>query len=243
MIDSHCHLQYLKDNQRQEIISQLKAKNLKVITIGTNLKDVSKILEISQSASLIFASLGIHPTELNDLKDFEEFKNLVIENQYKIVAIGECGLDFYKLDSELSKKPQQELFLKQVELSLEINKPLIIHSRESFKEVFEILKDSSQNNLVMHFFTGSKNEAKKFLDLGAYLSFSTVITLTDDYNEIVKYVPLDRIFLETDSPFIRSNTPLDVEKVYQKAAALKNIKYDEFVSKIDNNVKEFFKLQ
>ena len=127
-------------------------------------------------------------------------------------------------------------------MSLEINKPLVIHSRESFNEVFDILKNSHQNKLVMHFFTGSKAEAKRFLDLGAYLSFSTVITLTSDYDEVVKYVPLDRIFLETDSPFIRSNTPIDVKKVYQKAAALKNINYNEFVSKIDSNVERFFKI-
>ena len=95
MIDSHCHLQHLKDNKRKEIIKELEIKNLKVITIGTNLKDSLKVLEISQSSSLIFVSLGIHPTELDDFKDFEKFKNLVIENQNKIVAIGECGLDFY----------------------------------------------------------------------------------------------------------------------------------------------------
>ena len=242
MIDSHCHLQYFKDNKRKEIISQLEAKNLKVITIGTNLKDSLKVLEISQSSSLIFVSLGIHPTELDDFKDFEKFKNLVISNQDKIVAIGECGLDFYKLSDQSLKNLQKELFLKQIELSLEIDKPLVIHSRESFNEVFDILKDTSQNKLVMHFFTGSKTEAKRFLDLGAYLSFSTVITLTDDYNEVIKYIPLDRIFLETDSPFIRSNTPIDVEKVYQKVAALKNINYNEFVSKIDSNVERFFKI-
>ncbi len=242
MIDSHCHLQHLKDNKRKEIIKELEIKNLKVIIIGTNLKDSLKVLEISQSSSLIFVSLGIHPTELDDFKDFEKFKNLVIENQNKIVAIGECGLDFYKLKDQSLKNLQKELFLKQIELSLEINKPLVIHSRESFNEVFDILKNSHQNKLVMHFFTGSKAEAKRFLDLGAYLSFSTVITLTSDYDEVVKYVPLDRIFLETDSPFIRSNTPIDVEKVYQKAAALKNINYNEFVSKIDSNVERFFKI-
>lgn len=242
MIDSHCHLQYFKDNKRKEIISQLEAKNLKVITIGTNLKDTLKTLEISQLSSLIFVSLGIHPTELNDLGDLEKFKNLVVRNQDKIVALGECGLDFYKLTSKLSKNLQKELFLKQIELSSEIKKPLVVHSRESFSEVFEILKNSNQNSVVMHFFTGSKVEARKFLDLGVYLSFSTVITLTDDYNDVVKYVPLDRIFLETDSPFIRNNTPLDVEKVYQKAAVLKNIDYNEFVSKIDANVIKLFKI-
>ena len=242
MIDSHCHLQHLKDNKRKEIIKELEIKNLKVITIGTNLKDSLKVLEIFQLSSLIFTSLGIHPTELDDLKDFEKFKNLVIENQNKIVAIGECGLDFYKLKDQSLKNLQKELFLKQIELSLEIDKPLVIHSRESFNEVFDILKNSHQNKLVMHFFTGSKTEAKRFLDLGAYLSFSTVITLTDDYNEVIKYIPLDRILLETDSPFIRSNTPLDVEKVYQKAAALKNLNYNEFISKIDSNVERFFKI-
>ena len=185
MIDSHCHLQYLKDNQRKEIIKELEIKNLKVITIGTNLKDSLKVLEIFQLSSLIFTSLGIHPTELDDLKDFEKFKNLVISNQDKIVAIGECGLDFYKLSDQSLKNLQKELFLKQIELSLEIDKPLVIHSRESFNEVFDILKDTSQNKLVMHFFTGSKTEAKRFLDLGAYLSFSTVITYGFHIGEIM----------------------------------------------------------
>ncbi|MEW5805633.1 MAG: TatD family hydrolase, partial [Patescibacteria group bacterium] len=157
-----------------------------------------------------------------------------------IKAIGETGLDYFYAKTPEAKQNQQELFLSQIELAKKYQKPLIIHCREAYEEIYQILKAEKINNFVMHFFVGTKNQAEKFLELGGYISFSSVVALADDYDKVIEFVPEDRILIETDSPFIRSNTPLDVFKVAEKIARVKKISYDEIVKTTYENAKRFF---
>jgi len=168
----------------------------------------------------------------------------------KVVAIGECGLDYYRSrDSEDIKRVQKETFRKQVNLAREVKKPLMIHCRNAYEDLIQILKEEKAQDIGgdIHFFAGSSGTARQFLDLGFYLSFTGVITFARDYDEVLKNVPLDRIMVETDAPYVtpvphrgQRNEPLYVEYVAKKIAEIKNLSEEElFVATVRNTRRLF----
>jgi len=188
----------------------------------------------------------------------------LVKNSEKVVAIGEIGLDYFHIkkfsentQKELRKK-QQEVFERQVQLSGKIKKPFIIHCRhlkeyDAYKDILEILQKNKNVLLdkpgIAHFFAADKDIAKKFLDMGFYFGFNGVITFTLDYDETVKYIPTEKIVLETDSPWLapvphrgKRNESLYVEYVAKKIAELKNKKYDEVASATTANALQIFGL-
>lgn len=189
--------------------------------------------------------------------DYDYYKKLALEP--KVVAIGECGLDYYHL-SEETKEKQKDIFIRQMELAKEVKKPLMIHCRDAFGDLIKILTTNYQllNTTpgVVHFFSGTEEDTKKLLELGFSFTFGGAVTfppkadrLVGDYDEIIKLIPLDRILSETDAPYVapmpyrgKRNEPVYVIEVVKKLAEIKNVSVEEMSESIFANAKRIFKI-
>ena len=205
-IDTHLHLDSEKYENYLEVIKRAKITGVeKLITIGTSISEFEIIKKIIQEKD-VYGCLGIYPT-LDDSYSIEELRNKIIENLTdKIVGIGECGFNQPILENERNIKQQEEIFRMQIELAIEKNLPLIVHTRNSDSETYEVLKSYSNKNLrgVIHCFVSDYEYAKKILDLGFYLSFNGIVTYKSGENthETLKKMPLDRMLFETDAPYL-----------------------------------------
>lgn len=219
--DAHTHLNMLNiepwgsEPGWQEVGERTIKNGTWLVNVGADL--ASSISAVEQAHALgegCWATVGLHPTESNFV-DFEKIVELAKDE--KVVAIGECGLEYYKIEDEEIKSKQCELFIKHIELALEVGKPLMIHCRanadgDAYEDTLEILRSYLSEEAVaksgvkplkfnMHFFAGDWAIAEQFLSLGGHLSFPGVITFTHQYDEIVKRAPLGQIMSETDAPF------------------------------------------
>jgi TatD DNase family protein len=256
LFDSHCHLHFSQyDSDREEVINRLKEASVKVINIGTDLEDSKKAIDLAKKYfDFMWASVGVHPNDTDSEIDFEELKKITSDE--KVVAVGECGLDYFRTPGRERQAKQREIFEKQIELAKELNKPLILHCRSSagsqnvYDDTIDILNSNNANNGVAHFFAGSKEIAKKFLDLGFYIGFAGPITFAEEYKELVEFVPLDRILIETDAPFAapvphrgQRNEPIYVEFVARKIAEWKNLKFEEVTRQTAKNANSLFRIK
>lgn len=244
--DTHTHLnlEAFKDDWK-DVAKEALAESVYLINVGTSISSSKKALEIASHFSKgVFAAIGIHPiyADKNNI-NLQEF-NLLLKNK-KAIAIGEIGLDFSK-KTDLEK--QKEIFEKQLELAQENKKPVIIHCRDSHQEVIKILK-KYQLSGVRHFFTGSIDEAFEYLDLGFFISFSGLITLTDQFDKVIKKLPLSKILIETDAPFVsplsfkgKRNKPIYVKEVAKKIAKIKQLPLAEVAKKTTQNAKLLFNI-
>ena len=205
MIDSHCHLDHEPlIGDLQNIIKRSKAVGIeKILTISTSLESFAKIIKIIDKDEMIYGTIGIHPHETNDNYITSEIIVKKLNENSKIIGIGETGLDFYYNNSEKDK--QINSFKEHIEASIKTNKPLIVHSRNAEIETYDILNEYKNQNLkiLMHCFTGTKKFAEKLLKLDSHFSASGIITFKNsiDLQETFKFLPLNKILIETDSPF------------------------------------------
>ena len=251
MIDSHCHLDHeplLSD--LKNVIERSKAVGIeKLLTISTSLESFSRIKEIINKDEIIYGTMGIHPHESS--KDIIKSSLIIdnIKNHPKIIGIGETGLDFFYKNSD--KTHQINSFKEHIEASIETNVPLIIHSRDAEKETFEILNDYKNEKLkiLMHCFTGSKEFAEKLLNLNSYFSASGIITFKNATNlqETFKFLPLEKILIETDSPFLapvpnrgKKNEPSYIDFTAKKLSEIKNILKSELIAITTKNFNKLF---
>ena len=204
MIDSHCHLFY--DDIFNDLDNKLKfAYSMGVtnfLTVGTDNKHMYQNIEIANKYNNVVCSIGIHPTEYNCGYNIEEMKKLP-DKYKKIVAIGEVGLDYHYIDLA-PKDKQLELFEQMLQLAKDTDLPIILHCRECFSDdLFKMIQRYS-NNAVFHCFTDSLENAKKIINNGFYLSLTGIITFKNsgELREVAKYVPDDRLLIETDSPYL-----------------------------------------
>ena len=242
-IDIHSHISFPDfDADREAVIGRMKEKNIWAIDVGTDFKNSKKAAKYAAANDGIFSSAGLHPTDDGN-EDFDKEAYRKLFANHKVVAVGECGLDYFCLDEsnqasqkskvESKKQRQKKIFEKQIEIALELDKPLMIHCRDAYADLLEILRSysaarGSKLRGNMHFFAGSWETAKKFLDLGFTLSFTGVITFARDYDEVIKNAPLDMIMAETDSPFVaplpyrgKRNEPIYVAEVVKKIAQIR----------------------
>ena len=251
MIDSHCHLDHeplLGD--LSNVIKRSKEVGIKkLLTISTSYESFDRIKNIIQKDEMIYGTIGIHPHETTKNKITS---NIIVKNiteNEKIIGIGETGLDFYYNNSD--KNDQINSFKEHIEASIKTNSPLIIHSRDAEEETFEILSEYKNRNLkiLMHCFTGSKDFAKKLLTLNAFFSASGIITFKNslELQETFKFLPLDRILIETDSPFLapvpnrgKKNEPSFIDYTAQKLADIKSISKSEIANLTTNNFNKLF---
>jgi TatD DNase family protein len=257
LIDSHCHLDLIEQNNFniEDVLKKCKESNITILqNISTNFKNFEKIYSYSEKFENVFCSIGTHPLYVME----EEWNQIEIEKKIislkKINSIGECGLDYSKNPEIHERQIQQKYFLLQIDLASRYNLPLIIHTRNAEEDTYNFLESAyrKRENIkgVMHCFTGSLDLAKATLDLGFHISFSGIITFKkkNEYlEEIIKYTPLNRILVETDSPYLspepyrgQKNTPKNVCEVAKKIAELKKISYTEVANQTTINYKKLF---
>lgn len=277
MLDIHTHL-YWKDfdEDRDDVIMRAKAADVsKMISVGTDMETSRQAIQVAQAHEGIWASIGIHPHEFNEseISHLESWGKELRElaKHPKVIGIGECGLDYFGRDREVSddaKARQKAAFLMQLELASELDLPLIIHTRPSsdtqdaYEDVFGILKANAASEArklkaVLHCYQGDIEVTKKFLELpNVYFSFAGNITYPvkqalvgtkDDLTETVKLVPLERLFTETDCPFLapqakrgERNEPSFVQYVVEKAAELHGTDMDGIASQTERNFERVF---
>ena len=251
MIDSHCHLDHEPlYSDLENVILRSKAVGIeKLLTISTSLESFERIKNIINIDKMIYGTIGIHPHEANDksIGSKEIINNFKISS--KIIGIGETGLDFYYNNSDRDK--QIKSFIEHIEAALETNAPLVIHSRNAEEETFKILNNYENRNIkiLMHCFTGTKQFAEKLLKLNAFFSASGIITFKNsiDLQETFKFLPLDRILIETDSPFLapvpnrgKKNEPSFISFTADKLAEIKKVSKNEIIKVTTENFNKLF---
>ena len=251
MIDSHCHLDHeplLGD--LNNVIKRSKAVGIKkLLTISTSLESFSRIKEIINKDEMIYGTIGIHPHDSNKDLITSEFIVKNLNEHSKIIGVGETGLDFFYNNSEKDK--QINSFIEHIEAAIKAHVPLIVHSREAEEETFKILNEYKSKNLkiLMHCFTGSKKFAEKLLTLNSFFSASGIITFKNstDLQDTFKFLPLDKILIETDSPFLapvpmrgKKNEPSFIDFTAQKMSEIKNITKTEIIKITSDNFNKLF---
>ena len=253
MIDSHCHLdQPPLINDLASIINRSKEAGLeKLLTISTSNESFKKILDIIELDSIIYGTFGIHPHETdNELLTKEQILSK-FKNNKKIIGVGESGLDFYYNNS--NKANQITSFERHIEASLDLNLPIIVHSRNAEEDTYNILSKYKNDNLkiLMHCFTGSSNFAKKLMNLNTYFSASGIITFKKslDLQNTFKIIPENKILIETDSPFLapvpnrgKKNEPSFIKFTLKKLAELRMKNESKLDEIITSNFNRLFNL-
>lgn len=258
LIDTHAHLNFkaFKDDYRETIKRAFAAGVLGIINVGSDLKTSKKAIEIAREYEKgVYAAVGIHPTHTGRIRDLtleiKELKKLAQDS--KVVAVGETGLDFFH--NKESREQQIVLFKELLSLGRELNLPLIVHCREAFKDLIDILKSTIPNKQystsgVVHCFSGSLKEAKEILDLGLYISFTGNITYSkaEKLEQVAREIPLEKIMVETDSPFLapiphrgERNEPSYVVEVAKKIALIKGISFEKVAEITTQNAQKIFK--
>ena len=254
MIDSHCHLDHEPLFEQIDVVLN-RSKDIgisKLLTICTTFESFKKILKIINVDKMIYGTFGIHPHETTSNIASKELIVKEIKQHKKIIGVGETGLDFFYNHS--NKKNQIISFKSHIEASIELNLPLIVHSRNAENETFDILNlyKDKKPKILMHCFTGSSEFAKKLLSLNSYFSASGIITFKNsiELQETFKKIPLDKLLVETDSPFLapipmrgKKNEPSYIKYTAKKLAEIKNIDMSNIINiTTDNFEKLFFNL-
>lgn len=275
-IDIHSHVNFKAfDEDRDEVMKRALDNDTWVINVGTQIDTSRKAAEMTTEYSEgVYAIVGLHPihtgASYHDVKELgeggKEFTSrgeVFDKDAYreflknpKVLGLGECGLDYYRMDEESIAK-QREALLAQIELANEVGKPIMLHirnnpkdnTRNAYFDALEMLKEHAKVKGDVHFFAGGIPEAKAFLDFGFTLSFTGVITFTTDYDEVIKYTPLDMIMTETDCPYVtpvphrgKRNEPVYVSEVVKKIALVKGLPEDEVAQAIVANAQRVFKI-
>ena len=247
LVDTHCHLSLTDDID--SILMEAERNNVKKIIIsGCDKKSIRDGLEIIYRYPNVYMTVGFHPDEVDDLtdKDISDLEVLIKTNK-KIVGVGEIGLDYYHNDMNIDK--QKEYFKKQIELAIKYDLPIVVHSRDSIQDVYDILAEYKTRG-VIHCFSGSLEMANLFIKLGFYLGIGGVLTFKNSkLKEVVSELSLDNIVLETDSPYLapepyrgHTNYPQNIKIVAQALRKIKEVSLEEVTEKTTSNVNKIYNL-
>lgn len=246
-IDTHCHVFSEYYDNIDEVVNQCKKNNVnRIIVNGCDINSNKEVLELVNKYDVIYGAIGFHPTELDDFKDeYFEFLENNISNP-KIVAIGEIGLDYYYNNTDKDK--QKEIFKRQLDIANKYNKPIIVHSRNSIQDTYNILKEYNLFGSI-HCFSGSVEMAREFIKIGYKLGIGGIITYKNAKNirEVVKNIDLSHILLETDSPYLtpvpyrgKSNSPEYIPLIANTIADIKNISINDVSEVTTASAEEIF---
>ncbi len=255
LTDSHCHLDRLDlspyEGDLAAAIAAARERGVaRMLCIGIDRGNAPTVIDIARRFDGIYASVGIHPLDLAD--QVEAVDELVaLANDEHVIAIGETGLDYYYTQDK--KNEQQESFYNHLRASARTGKPSIVHTRDAREDTLAIIREASDPNVagVLHCFTESMEMAKAALELNFYISFSGIITFKNaaDLREVVAHVPLERMLVETDSPYLapvpyrgKKNEPKYVVEVAQCIADIKGISFEQVVEQTAENFDRLFKL-
>ncbi|MBU3547350.1 TatD family hydrolase [Polynucleobacter sp. MWH-Jannik1A5] len=256
-IDSHCHLDFPEFQTRlPEVLANMQAAKVShALCVSVDLPDFPNVLKLAQDHPNLYASVGVHPDYEDTPEPSLEFLVDTAQKHSKIVAIGETGLDYYRMGdrSYESMEWQRERFRTHIRASIASKKPLIIHTRSASEDTIKILKEEGAQNIggVMHCFTESYDVAKAAMEMGFFISFSGIVTFKSakELQETCKQVPLDRMLIETDSPYLapipyrgKINEPAWVSKVGEFIADLKGVSIEELALQTTSNFYECFQI-
>jgi TatD DNase family protein len=283
-LDAHTHVQFSAyDTDREAVILRAENAGVRFVNVGTQ-KDTSRCaVELAEKYEHVFAVVGLHPvhtsksfhdadelgggeaakgfTSRGEIFDADYYRELA--SHPKTVAIGECGLDYFHFNEDeprdMQIQKQKDAFVAQIALAAEIKKPLMIHCREAFSDLIDMLIANRQSLIapspgIIHFFAGSVENARAFLDLGFSFTFGGAITFPprkgeteNQYHQLVRMIPIEKILSETDAPYVapvlyrgKRNEPAYVIEVVKKLAELKNVSVDEMATQIRENAKRTF---
>lgn len=255
IIDSHCHLDSLDYETRHknvdEVIDNAKARGVQqMISICTTLGRFEAMKQLTAHRSEVALSCGVHPLNVED-EPFDYDKLVALVQDPRVVAVGETGLDYHYTPE--TKTLQQSLFEQHIEVAKQVQKPLVIHTRSAREDTMQFLEqgNAEQCGGVLHCFTEDWAMAKRALDIGFYISISGIITFrnAEELRDVVRKVPLDRLLVETDSPYLapipyrgKPNQPAYVREVCEYVATLKGVSLEEFANITTQNVRKLFKI-
>lgn len=251
IVDSHCHINFDELAQRMpEILQNAKDNDVShMLCVSVNLEDFPQIKKLAHEHSHIFASVGVHPC-YKDVKEPSIDELIDIASDERIVAIGETGLDYFRVEDQ-NMDWQRERFVRHIHAAKQVNKPLIIHTRNASDDTMRILKEEGADQCrgVMHCFAEDWEVAKKALDLGFYISFSGIVTFKSatQVQEVARKCPIDRVLVETDSPYLapvplrgKTNEPAYVRHTAQFVADLKGVSLEQLAAQTTDNFFELF---
>jgi TatD DNase family protein len=258
--DAHCHVQFdAYDADRDAVLTSMRDAGIGGLIVGTDRTTSAKAIETADGETF-FATVGLHPND-KPQEGYDDAVYRTLAADPKVVAIGECGLDYYRpLDPENEKTRQKDAFAKQIELAAEIDMPLMIHARPSkgtmdaYRDAIEMIKEAKARHGErvrgnMHFFVGDTEVARELLSLGFTFSFTAVLTFTPDYDEVVRFLPLEAILSETDAPYVapapnrgKRNDPLAVREVVKALARIRGVEEEEVRAATIENAKRLFRL-
>lgn len=254
LFDSHAHYNDRKfDDDRFEILGSMPENNVGyIMNISDSMRSVEKVLDIAERYPFVYASVGVHPEEAADLTEAD----MELLEQYtkhpKVKAIGEIGLDYYYDD--VPKEIQKKWFARQLELAKKVNMPVVIHDRDAHGDCMDILRSGNVREVggILHCYSGSAEMAKEILDWGMYIAFGGTLTFKNarKVREVAEYVPLDRIVIETDCPYLapepnrgKRNSSLYIHYVAEKLAEIKGIAVEEAERVTCENAKKCYKIE
>lgn len=252
--DIHSHLNFPQyDADREEVIQRLKDTNTYTIVVGTDLETSESAVDLADKHTEIYACIGVHPVD-NPTRFFEREKFEKLITHPKVVAVGECGLDFFHSDKndKGERERQGKLFLEHIDFALAHDKPVMIHSRDAYGDLLDVLEPLAREHGEklrgdVHFFAGDVDTARRFFNIGFTVSFTGVITFARNYDEVIKFSPLDKIMSETDAPYVaptpyrgKRNEPSYVSEVVKKIAEIKGEDTERVQRALIENTLNFF---
>lgn len=262
-IDAHSHIHFPQfDADRSDVLRRMREAHVSAIAVGCDSKTSCGATALANTEADVWATVGIHPSD-NRREIFDKTLFQRLAQEPRVVAIGECGLDFYRTPPEMRAQEearQRDLFVRQIELALSFDKPLMIHSRpqsgtmDAYEKIIKILApyvkgEGKRVRGNIHFFVGTPDIARQFVAWGFTLSFTGVITFAREYDAVIKAVPLESILSETDCPYVapishrgERNEPVFVVEVVQKLADLKEVSREEMARSIANAAQRIFVL-
>ena len=252
LIDSHAHIDDDRfDADRDEVLSRARAAGVDlIVNIGADMASSSRSVALAEQYPQVFATVGMHPHDAKDMQEQDYQQLLHWAAHPKVVAIGEIGLDYHY---DLSPRTvQQEVFLRQLDIARQTGKPFVVHEREAHADTFEIIRSAAKDlEGVFHCFSGSVETARQYLKLGFYISIAGPVTFPKSAKtkEVARYVPLDRLLIETDSPYLtpqayrgRRNEPAHVRLVAEEIASLRDLSLTELARATSENACRLFRI-
>ncbi len=258
MIDSHCHLEHITN--AEEVILEAKKRMKAVVTSVPDPRDLEKTLRLHEKhRSFVFVAAGFHPEHIENRssEEIEEHINAISANADRIVSVGETGTDCFWLKERSQQEKSNRIFERFIDLALELDKPLTIHSRngeggDGITEAIEILKRKKAKDVMMHCFSGSGENLQECLKQGWMISFATIVVKSKRHQRLAKQTPLDQMLLETDAPWLDpdtkpgsrelTNRPWKIERSAEVIAGLKGMTKQEVLRATEENAKKFFRL-
>lgn len=250
LVDTHAHIDMKNYDNVDETVKKASDFGVKKIIVpSVDENSFEKVIELSNSYENVYCALGIHPTETKNLSDEVYERILNLASGQNVVAIGECGLDYFHDKSFVEE--QKKAFIKQIEIANLIKKPLLIHDREAHKDCFDILSQNVEESIpvIMHCFSGSLEFAQQCIKKGYYIAIGGVVTFKNakKVHEIAQKIPLKNLLLETDAPFLtpephrgERNEPAYVKFIAERIAQLRNIPVEKIADITSNNVRKVF---